>query len=205
MAVAREEIDSAVDARAPRVGAIAPPLSVRLPAPKLWRRGCDAPRFTPDDPATLLVTDFSREKAWTVSEERSIDDALRDMACAAIGALLVLGCEAVTGLVTAEDIQGRRALQALQSLGFASRREMQVRHVMIPWGRIPVLDWRALATSRVRHVQEWARNTSVAHALLVEQRDGGEYVRGLLSRAHVERSLGCSLSRPSAGSSCEAC
>ena len=193
MAVAREEIDKLIGGRAAHVDGTSAAAVGRPPAAKLWLRGCAAQRVTANDPATLLVTDFSREQAWTVTEERSIDDALRDMVCAGIGALLVVRSDAVTGLVTSYDIQGRRSLEFLQSSRLASRGEIQVGHVMTPWGRVPVLDWRSVSVSRVRHVEEWARNTRATHALLVEQLEGIEYVRGLLSRAHVERSLGCSL------------
>lgn len=193
MAVAREEIDSAACARAAHVSGVGPPLAAGLPAAKLWRRGSDAPKIAPDDPAILLAKDFSREIAWTVTEERPIDAALCDMACAATDALLVVRCEMVIGLVTFDDVNGPRPPQVAESSGFISRREMQVRHVMVPWGRIPVLDWRSLIASRARHVEEWGRNTRATHALLVEQIDGSEYVRGMISRAHLERSFGRSL------------
>jgi hypothetical protein len=193
MAVAREEIDSAACARAAHVSGVGPRLTTGLPAAKLWRRGSDAPKIAPDDSAILLVKDFSRENAWTVTEERPIDGALIDMACAETDALLVVRCEMVIGLVTFDDVKEPRSLQVAESAGFASRREMQVRHVMVPWGRIPVLDWRSLIAARARHVEEWGRNTRASHALLVEQIDGSEYVRGLLSRAHLERSFGRAL------------
>lgn len=178
MAVAREEIDPAMGGRAAHVDGKAAP-AAHPPAPRLWRRGRPIGRFAPNDPATLLITDFSREAAWTVTQERSIDDAQRDMACAGVGALLVVTSEVVIGLVPSEDVQGRRP-----------RGEMQVGHVMTPWGRVPALDWRSISVSRVRHLEEWARNTRATHAFLVEQLDDMEYVRGLLSRAHIERSLG---------------
>jgi len=192
MAVVREEIDPATGGLAAPVGRTVPAAAGYPPAPKLWLRSV-LPRLVPDDPATLLITDFSREDAWTVTEERSIDDALRDMACAGIDVLLVVRSEVVIGLVTAEDIQGRRALELLQYSGFTSRGEIRVAHVMSPWGRVPVLDWRSVAASRVRQLEEWARNTRATHALVVDQLDGMEYVRGVLSRGHIERSLGCSL------------
>ncbi len=78
----------------------------------------------------------------------------------------------------------------MQSSGFASRREIRVGHIMAPWGHAPVLGWRSVSASRVRHLEKWIRNTRATHALLVEQLDGVEYVRGLLSRARIERSLG---------------
>lgn len=190
MVIVREEIDSATGGPARQIARAASAHAGRPPALKLWRRRLDPPRLAPEDPAILLITDFSREDAWTVNEERSIDEALCDMTCAATGALLVVRSEVVIGLVTAEDIQGRSPLELLQHSEFASRSEIRVGHVMNPWARLPVLDWTSMASSRVQHVEEWARSTRATHALLVQEIDGVEYVRGLLSRKHVERSLG---------------
>lgn len=193
MSAVWKEIDPAKWGRAARAGAVDCAPVRHPPTARLWLRGCAASRVAPDDPASLLVTDFSRERAWTVVEERSVDEALREMKCAGVGALLVMRSEIVTGLVTCFDIQGRRPLESLRPSGPASRAEIQVGHVMTPWDRVTVLDWRSISTSRVRHVEEWARNTRATHALLVDKLDGAAYVRGLLSRAHVERSLGRSL------------
>lgn len=192
MAVAPEEIDPGIGGPAPedRVGTALRPDAA---AAKLWRRGRGCARPAPNDPATLLITDFSREDAWTVQAEHSIDQALLHMTCAGVDALLVERSEAVIGLVTAHDVQGPRSLELLQSCGCAARGATRVADVMAPWGRVPVLEWRSIAASRVRHLEEWARNTRDTHALLVQQLDGLDYVRGLISRAFVGRSLGCPL------------
>src|SRR6185312_12227758 len=115
------------------------------------------------------------------------------MECAETGALLVVRSDAVVGLITPHEIQGRRPFELLQPSHCASRAEITVGRVMTPWDRIPVLDWRSISVSRVRHLEQWARNTGATHALLVEPVDGIEYVRGLLSRARMEHSLGVSL------------
>lgn len=191
MAVAPEGIDSGIGRHTVHIDPAGTTLR-RNPAPaKLWPRERGSARPGPNDPATLLITDFSREEAWRVQAEHSIDDALLQMACAGVDALLVERAETVIGLVTSHDVQGPRSLELLQSCGIAGRGEIRVAQVMAPWGRLPVLDWRSIAASRVRHLEEWARNTRDTHALLMEELDGVEYVRGLLSRAHVGRSLGC--------------
>lgn len=192
MAVAPEEIGSVTGGHLDD-GRAGTALSADAAAAKLWRRGRDSRRPAPDDPATLLVTDFAREDAWTVLPEHSIDDALLQMSCAAVDALLVERAETVIGLVTCRDVQGPRPLEVLQSGVLAGRREIRVAHVMVPLGRVPTLEWGAVSASRVHHLEAWARNTRDTHALLMEQYGGVEYVRGLLSRAYVGRSLGCPL------------
>lgn len=193
MAVAREEIDSGISAHATLIEPATTTLLPRSPAPRLWRRGCGPSRLSPNDPATLLITDFSREPAWTVQAEASMDDALVEMACAGTDALLVERLDSVVGLVAYNDLQGPRPLEVVRTCGLAGRAEVRVAHLMIPWGRLSVLDWRSVAVSRVRDVEAWARNTRAAHALLVEELDGVEFVRGLICRKALERSLGCSL------------
>jgi hypothetical protein len=47
---------------------------------KLWRpAAAEARRVQLGDPATLVMTDFTREPPATVTEDRSIDDALKNM------------------------------------------------------------------------------------------------------------------------------
>lgn len=193
VSVAWKEIDPAMWRRTARAGATEVAPVGHPQVARLWLPGCAVSRVAPEAPATLLITDFSRERAWTVIEDQAIDDALREMECAGVGALLVTRSEIVTGLVTCSDIQRRRPLEFVQDAGPVSRAEIRVGHVMTPWDRVTVFDWLSICASRVRHVEEWARNTRATHALLVEQLDGAAYVRGLLSRAHVERSLGWSL------------
>lgn len=193
MAVAGKKFTPASGGRHARIGGTIHDVAVSRSPARVWRSGSVLPRFAPDDPAVLLISDFSRVKPWTVSGERSIDAALRDMTCAGVGALLVVSADVVMGLVAEEDIEGRRTLDLLRYSGFGSRSEIRVAHVMSPWGCFPVLDWRSICASRIRHLEEWVRNTRAPHALLVEQRDDAEYVRGLLCREHVERALGCVL------------
>jgi len=54
------------------------------------------------------MTDFTREPPATVTEDRSIDDALEDMVIAGVHALLVVRGDLVSGIITSYDIQGDR-------------------------------------------------------------------------------------------------
>lgn len=165
---------------------------------RLWQGDC-VPRVTGADPATLVITDFSREKPWTVTEERSIGDALRDMVCAGIRSLLVVRADAVCGLVTSYDIERQRLLELQRTSGCIDSGTMQVGQIMTDRYRVPMLDWGRVCGSRMRQLEEWIRmeewlrNTRVSHALIIERRDGVAFVRGLLSRTRVERSLGRSI------------
>lgn len=168
-----------------------PPSGGHSSVPRLWPRASALPRVTPADPATRIVTDFAHHRPLTVTEDRSIDDALREMACAGIRALLVVRQELVVGLISSYDIEGRRPLELLRSSPGTGRGEIAVGHVMTPWDRIPTLDWQSVCAARVRQIEAYFRNTGAMHVVLVERwGDGGPFVRGLLSRKRLERELG---------------
>jgi len=130
----------------------------------------------------------------TVTEDRFIDDALRDMILAGVRALLVVSEDAVTGLITSYDIQGERPLQFLLTSNYTRHDEIEVGHIMTPWERVLRLDWRDVCAARVNDIVMFFRKTGTTHGVLVEQAEReGSFVRGLISRTQLERQLGRSL------------
>src|SRR5262249_40642298 len=126
-------------------------------------------RLALTDPATHVVTDFTWEQPVTVTEDRSIDDALRDMMLAGVRALLVVRDDAVTGLITSYDIQGERPLQFLLTSNYTRHDEIEVGHIMTPWERVPRLDWRDVCAARVNDVVSFFMKTDTTHVVLIEQ------------------------------------
>ena len=148
-------------------------------------------RLALTDPAVRVVTDFVWDQPATVPEELSIDDALREMIRAGVRALMVVRGEVVTGLITSYDIQGERPLQFLAASGYRRHDEIEVGHIMTRWERVPTLDWHALGRARISDVAAFFKSTWATHVVVVEQRDGEtSAVRGLISRARLERQLG---------------
>jgi hypothetical protein len=165
------------------------------PVAKLWRpRTGEARRVALADPAVRLVTDFTREPPMTVTEDRLIDDALRDMIVAGVRALVVVRGELVSGLITSYDIQGERPMQFLRTSTYTRHDEIEVGHIMTPWDQVPKLDWRSVRTARVRDVAMAFASVCATHLVLVERVARDEtFVRGLLSRTRLERQLGHSI------------
>jgi CBS-domain-containing membrane protein len=152
-------------------------------------------RLAYSDPAMRVVTDFVWEQPLTVSEQHLIDDALWLMIQAGVRALLVVRDEAVTGVITSYDIQGERPLQFLAICGYGRHDQIEVGHVMTQWEQVPRLDWQFLGRARVSDLAAFFRSTSATHVVVVEYGDQGEtFVRGLVSRARLERQLGDSIS-----------
>jgi len=146
------------------------------------------------DAAMKVVTDFHSEHPVTVAEDCLIDHALAEMKRANVRSMLVMRGEQISGLVTSYDIQGERPMRALQDLGFNSHADIEVRHIMSPWDSVPTLELRTVLDAQVHQVVEFFRNTPGAtHLLLVEHGGSGAIVRGLISRARVERQVGYSI------------
>jgi hypothetical protein len=138
-----------------------------------------------------LITDFASERPWTIAEDRSIDAALREMACARVRALFVIRDDAVVGLITAAHAGGKSSGVVERSSISAGWEQVKVRDAMVPWHHVPVLEWRSVCRARVWHMEQYFRNNRGTHVMLVEHiREGEIGVRGLVSRARVERQLG---------------
>lgn len=146
------------------------------------------------EPAESVMTDFTWETPVTVAVDRFIDDALREMIAAGVRALLVMRGDVVVGLITSYDIQGERPLQFQNGSGFTRHSDIEVGHIMTPWEAVPTLDvpWVSLAT--VGDVVERFRRRGDSHFLVVEYvEQGGAFVRGMFSRAEVQRQLGTTI------------
>jgi CBS domain-containing protein len=173
--------------------------SIRSPAEGSSARKARPPRAAEaplalTDPAVHVVTDFLLEQPVTVPEERSIDDALREMIRSGVRALLVMRGEVVTGLITSYDIQGERPLQFLARSGYRRHDEIEVGHIMTPWLRVPTLDWQALDRARVSDLAAFFRAAAATHVVVSEYvGQEGTVVRGLISRTRLERQLGHSI------------
>jgi CBS domain-containing protein len=173
---------------------ISPPAENPSVLRKARSRAVAERRLALTDPAVHVVTDFLFEQPVTVPPELSIDDALPEMIRAGVRALLVLRDEVVIGLVTSYDIQGERPLQFLTESGFRRHDEIEVRHIMTPWERVPTLDCEALGRARVSDLAAFFRCTAATHVVMVEHSGQvGSAVRGLVSRTRLERQLGHSI------------
>jgi CBS domain-containing protein len=155
------------------------------------------PRTTPfnriqlSDPAINAMNDFTRQYPVTVDEDRQIGAALSDMARLGVRSLLVVTDLQVVGLITSYDIEGERPIQHIQQFHDVRRNEVQVGQVMTRWHDLVTLKWASVKTARVSDVLQALRDANLMHLLVVESEgDGSTRVRGLFSRARIERQLG---------------
>jgi CBS domain len=157
------------------------------------RRAADAEeRIAHTDRAVRVVTDFTWEAPLVVAEERSIDEALREMILAGVHSLLVTQGDIITGLITSYEIQGKRPSpfpQAARPHG-----KTAVGQIMTRWESVPTLDWQHICATHVAEIVNFFKNTCASHGVIVEYADqGGVFVRGIISRTRLERQLGYSI------------
>lgn len=164
------------------------------------RRVEDGQFLQPGDPAIYAITDFTRDYPITVDEDRHIDAALEDMVRFGVRALLVLRAGRVTGLVTSYDIQGERPLQFLQDSNYRQHEDVRVGHVMTPWAALAAISWRAAETMNAGELLKLLHSGELSHAIVLEDGQGAApVVRGMVSRARLERQLRRLGSAPPAG------
>jgi CBS domain-containing protein len=167
-------------------------LDLHFDSGSLPRRSvADGQSLRPTDPATLAITDFTREHPVTVDAERQIDDALNDMIKLGVRALLVFKEQRIVGLITSYDIQGERPIQFLQSSNYTHHRDIRVADIMTPWHALTALEWHALQMMCAGDLLHVLEDTGLTHLIVVEpdRKSGACVIRALVSRARLVRQL----------------
>jgi DeoR family transcriptional regulator, catabolite repression regulator len=155
------------------------------------RRPTEYPDLKLKDPAVHGMTDFMHKCPISVAPERPIDEALADMVRFGVRALLVISGENVVGLITSYDIEGTRPLEFSQRSNITRREYIRVGDIMTEWEDLPTVDWSTVQSARIADLLEIFQGVGLMHLLVVEGEHGGgpTIVRGLISRARIERRL----------------
>ena len=157
----------------------------------LLRPACILPeRVALDNPALDVMTDFRRLTAFIATPGDTIKQAEERMIRRKVRLLFVMDShDRVAGLITSTDIHGEKPLQVVQSRGIR-RDEVLVADIMTPVERLEAVDFDDIAHARVGHVLETLKARGRQHALVIEQTDGRQMVRGLLSLSQLCKQLG---------------
>jgi len=157
----------------------------------LLRPACVLPeRVDLDNPALDVMTDFRRLTAFIATPGDTIKQAEERMNRRRVHLLFVMDNEdRVAGLVTSTDIHGEKPMQVVQSRGIR-RDEVLVADIMTPVARLEAVDFDDIAHSRVGHVLETLKARGRQHALVIENVNGQQMVRGLLSLSQLCKQLG---------------
>ncbi|HXA93823.1 MAG TPA: hypothetical protein VNU73_11275, partial [Steroidobacteraceae bacterium] len=78
----------------------------------------------------------------------------------------------------------------------ARHEHIEVIEIMTPWERVVTFDWHMVGAAQVAELVTLFECTSATHAVMVEHGEqGGTFVRGIASRARLERQLRHSIPR----------
>ncbi|HTH95308.1 MAG TPA: CBS domain-containing protein [Rhodocyclaceae bacterium] len=143
-----------------------------------------------DSPALEVMTDLSRIPAATVSPDDSLPEANQSMLLRGVRLLLVAGGEdRIRGVITANDLLGEKPVLVARNNGIR-RSELRVSDVMTSVEHMEVLALDDVAKAEVGHVVATLKADGRMHALVVEEQNGHQVLRGIFSASQIARQLG---------------
>ncbi len=150
---------------------------------------------TLDSPALEVMTDLTLVKAATVHPSTGLRQAEQLMIYLGVRMLFVVGeMPTIEGLVTSTDLSGDKQMRVVseRNLRFS---ELCVADVMSELSLLDAVDHERLRSARVARLVATLQQLGRNHLLVVEKSDGpaGHRVRGVISRAQIERQLGTTI------------
>jgi CBS domain-containing protein len=151
---------------------------------------------TLDSPALSVMTDLTKVKAATTSPATTLRQAEQLMIYQGVRMLFVVSeMPSLAGLITSTDLHGNRVMQIIQRRS-ARYDELTVADVMVGLPALDAIDHEQMVAASVRNVVATLKKHGRNHLLVVE--GGGangkpQRVRGVVSRAQVERQLGSAI------------
>jgi CBS domain-containing protein len=147
---------------------------------------------TLESPALAVVTDLRQVKAATTAPGASLQHAEQTMIHQGVRMLFVVtGLPSFVGIVTTTDLHGDRALRTVNERGLRYD-ELTVADVMTPLEALDAVEHERLAAATVGDLIATLKRFGRNHLLVVERATPRTppRVRGVISRAQIERQLG---------------
>lgn len=151
-----------------------------------------APFVTLDAPALEVMTDLTLVKAVTTAPSTSLRQAEQLMIYQGVRMLFVVtDMPSVEGIVTTTDLRGERQMRLVHERN-VHYDELCVADVMTGLSMLEAIDHARMGTARVGDVVETLQRLGRNHLLVVEKATAQtpRRVRGILSRAQIERQSG---------------
>ena len=145
---------------------------------------------TAESPAIDVMTDLTRVAAQSITSFSSVDEATERMKNAGVRLLFVTNQQhQVIGILTSQDILDEKIVSWMNA--HRSRRdEVTVRDMMTPQVNIEVLKMEEVARAKVGDIITTFRQMGRQHALVVEQENGRQMIRGILSTTQIAKQTG---------------
>ena len=143
-------------------------------------------------PALDVMTDLTLVKAATTRPEATLREAEQAMIYLGVRMLFVVSdMPAIEGLVTTTDLHGDRQMSLVHQRGLRYD-ELTVADVMSGLSALDAIDFDAMRTADVGNVIATLKRFGRNHLLVVQSAtaESPRRVRGVISRAQIERQLG---------------
>lgn len=150
---------------------------------------------TLDSLALQVFTDLTQVKAATVHPATTLAQAEQTMIYQGVRMLFVVSqMPAIEGMVTAADLHGDRQMRLVHQRG-ARYQDLTVADVMSSLSMLDAVDYGRLRAARVGNIIATLARTGRDHLLAIQEATAQtpRRVRGLFSRAQIERQLGRSI------------
>ena len=150
---------------------------------------------TLESPALSVMTDLTKVKAATTSPATTLRQAEQLMIYQGVRMLFVVSeMPSLEGLITSTDLHGDRVMRIIQGRN-ARYDELSVADVMVALAALDAIDHEQMKAATVRNVVATLKKHGRNHLLVVEAAADGKSrrVRGVVSRAQVERQLGSAI------------
>lgn len=147
---------------------------------------------TLDSPALEVMTDLTLVKAATVHPTTGLRQAEQAMIYLGVRMLFVVSeMPNIEGLITSTDLRGDTQMRVVSERHLRFD-ELCVADVMTQVSLLDAVDHANIRTARVGHLVATLQHLGRNHLLVVENRgaQASHRVRGVISRAQIERQLG---------------
>jgi len=147
---------------------------------------------TLDSPALEVMTDLTMVKAATTSPTTTLAQAEQMMIYQGVRLLFVVSdMPSVEGLVTSTDLRGDKPLRMVHERKLRYD-ELRVADVMTELSALDAIDHQHLSTATVSNVIATLKKFGRQHLLVVQgaTAQSPQRIRGVISKAQVERQLG---------------
>jgi CBS domain-containing protein len=145
-----------------------------------------------DSPALAVMTDLGKVKAATTSPATTLAQAEQTMIYQGVRMLFVVSeMPSLVGLITSTDLGGDRAVRVAQERRLRYS-ELTVAEVMTGLSMLDAIELDSMKSATVRNLVATLKVHGRDHLLVVEGGTGAapQHVRGVISRAQIERQLG---------------
>lgn len=150
---------------------------------------------TLESPALAVMTDLTQVKSASTSPATTLRQAEQIMIYQGVRMLFVVNdMPALEGLITTTDLHGDRQMRIVHERG-TRYDELRVLDVMTPLSMLDAIDHDRMEAATVGNVIATLKTFGRNHLLVVEGGPGAapERVRGVISRAQIERQLGAAI------------